>query len=56
MDVNPEYTPAASQCQISTAAFSSGMHVFASTSAIRNRKGTPGLPSVMSGLSFAEST
>jgi hypothetical protein len=54
--VNPEYTPEASQCQISTAEFGNGAQVFESTSAMRSFTGTPGFPSVIFARSFSSST
>ena len=52
----PEYTPAASQCQTSTAAPRSGRQVDASTTVSLSVSGTPALPSVMSRRTFWSST
>ena len=42
---NPEYSPAASACQISTSAFPIGLQVFAFTIVSSRSRGVPGLPS-----------
>ena len=52
----PEYVPPASQCQMSTAAPLIGLHVDASTTVVRSRSLSPGLPSRMSRRTFSPST
>ena len=49
----PEYTPAASACQMSTTASRIGLHVDASTTVVRRASGLPGRPSVMFRRSFS---
>jgi len=45
---NPEYSPLASQCQMSTAASLTGLQLVASTTVIPSFSGAPLRPSVMS--------
>src|SRR5262245_11342204 len=53
---NPEYVPAASQCQISTVAPLTGCHVRESTTANRSVNAVPGRPSVLLSRTFPPAT
>jgi hypothetical protein len=51
--VKPEYSPAASQCQISTMALRTALHDEALTTVSCSVSGVPGLPSRTSWRSFS---
>ena len=52
-DCSPEYAPAASACQMSTAAPLIGLQVDAFTTVSRSASGVPGIPSVMFRRTFS---